>query len=445
MKLEIKYIHPSHLKPSEYTARHHNRKQKRKLKALIEKNGIVRPIVIEAGNKIVDGHAIYEVALELGLQEVPTTSVEHLPVSEIRALRIALNRLPEQAVWDKKALKRELGYFVEIGYDLDLIGFETVDVESLLEIDTTSPSDIEELDSRMLSRLAVTRLGDVWELGGAGKVHRIVCGSSLDTAVTQLLFGEKTAAACVTDPPFNLPANSISGLGKVAHRDFAMAAGEMSDAEFEVFLASTLRTVLAHVGRGGVSFLYIDWRHVDVLMMTAKRLGCEILNLAVWVKTNAGMGSLYRSQHELVVVLKRQGEPHRNNVELGKHGRSRSNVWQYRGVNVFGPERHLLQEHPTVKPAAMLADAIRDTTQPGDTVFDPFLGSGSTMIAAERTHRLCYGIEIEPTFVDLSIRRWQAETGRDAVRTRDGMTFDEAAEIAEAERMVGDAEEGEKP
>jgi len=212
-----------------------------------------------------------------------------------------------------------------------------------------------------------------------------------------------------------------------------MASGEMSGAEFDAFLRSTLSEVFARLSASGLAYVCMDWRSIAALINAGESLNLELINLAVWVKTNAGMGSFLRSQHELIAIFKRAGEPHRNNVQLGKHGRSRSNVWHYRGVNVMGPERHLLAEHPTVKPSAMVADAIRDTSLPGDIVFDPFLGSGTTLIAAERTHRACYGIEIEPTFVDLAIRRWQAETGRDAVRVSDGMAFGEAEIVSKAE------------
>ena len=220
-----------------------------------------------------------------------------------------------------------------------------------------------------------------------------------------------------------------------------MASGEMTDAEFVVFLTVMFNVIRARLRSGGVVFACIDWRHVRHVVTAAEAAGFELLNIAVWVKTNAGQGSLYRSQHELIVVAKQSGEAHRNNIELGRHGRSRSNVWEYRGVNVMGPERHLLAKHPTVKPAAMVEDAIRDVSVVGDCVFDAFLGSGTTMIAAQRCGRNCFGIEIEPKFVDLAIRRWEELTGGSAIREADGVSFYDAERAA---RTLSSAEEGAK-
>lgn len=431
--LEVQLTAISELKVSPFASRNHPREKRRKLAAHIRKYGVLVPLLIEQGGFIIDGHARLEAARDAELTHVLTIDVSHLAESDRRAVRLAMNRLAEGGKWDKEALARELNYLIEVGYDVELTGFDSLEIENVIEV-ADDPSGAEEhIDARMVSNLPVSRHGDLWVLGEAERAHRIACGDCRDEALLGTLFQSRTAAISFTDPPYNVPIQGfVSGLGQAIHNEFAMASGEMSRAEFQVFLCSTLSALFARMSTSALAYVCMDWRSIAALIDAGESLGLELLNLAIWVKTNAGMGSFLRSQHELVAIFKRPGVPHRNNVELGKHGRSRSNVWHYRGVNVMGPERHLLAEHPTVKPSAMVADAIRDASMPGDVVFDPFLGSGTTLIAAERTRRICHGIEIEPTFVDLAIRRWQAETGKDAIRLSDGMIFSAAEKAAKA-------------
>ncbi|TIS05478.1 MAG: hypothetical protein E5X14_20045, partial [Mesorhizobium sp.] len=433
--LEMHLTPISELKASPFASRNHPREKRRKIAAALRKYGQLSPLLIEDGGYIVDGHARLEAAREAGLSHVLTIDISHLAVPDRRAVRLSMNRLAEGGKWDKKALSREFQYLIEIGYEIDLTGFDTVEIESVFEV-VGEPSGIEEhIDAKMISNVPVSRCGDVWILGEAATAHKLVCGDSRDPTLLDALFQSGAASICFADPPYNVPiAGHVSGLG---HNEFAMASGEMTRDEFRAFLSATLSAIFDRMSANGLAYVCMDWRSIGVLIEVGESLGLELLNLAVWVKTNAGMGSFLRSQHELVAIFKRKGVSHRNNVELGKHGRSRSNVWQYRGVNVMGPERHLLGEHPTVKPSALVADALRDASMPGDIVFDPFLGSGTTLVAAERSHRVCYGIEIEPAFVDLAIRRWQAETGKDGVRVSDGMTFDEAERYARAEWKAG--------
>ena len=406
----------------------HSASKMRKLRRSIEKWGVLTPLLVEGDGRIVDGVARCEAAKAVGLQHLNVIDVSYLGAAEIRTLRLALNRLQEEATWDRQAVAAELHHLVDIGFDLDLTGFDTVEIENLLEIGD-SPGDVEDLDASLTAGPVVSQRGDVWRMPLGKREHRVACGDFRDEELRQQLFGEEQAAACVTDPPYNVPIRGhVSGTGK--HSEFAMASGEMSEPEFEAFLITTLTAIVSLLQVGGVIFVCMDWRHIRLLLNAGVANGLELLNLAVWVKSNPGMGSFYRSQHELIAVFKRPTEAHRNNIELGRHGRSRSNVWQYRGVNVFGPERHLLNAHPTVKPSAMVGDAIRDVTAPGEIIFDPFLGSGSTLIAAERTHRRCFGIEIEAKYVDLAVRRWQLETGRDAIRLADGVCFSDAEALA---------------
>ena len=399
----------------------HSAAKLRKLKRHIERFGVLVPILVDGQGAIIDGAARFEAAKAAGVTHVNVIDVGHLSADEIRSIRLSLKRLQEEATWDREAVAAELRHLVDVGFELDLTGFDTVEIENLLEIGAT-PADVEDVDTRLVAGPAVSRRGDIWSLTSGSMEHRIACGDSRTAALRTRLMGDRRAAACFSDPPYNVRIGGVVS-STAKHAEFEMASGEMTDAGFEAFLAAMFDGIVQVLNVGGVVFCCMDWRHIRHLLNAVEERALELVNVAVWVKSNAGMGGLYRSQHELVAVIKRRGEAHRNNVQLGRHGRSRSNVWQYRGVNVMGGERHLLDDHPTVKPSAMVADAIRDVTSPGDLVFDPFLGSGTTLIAAQRTGRACYGIEIAPKFVDLAIRRWEAETGRNAVLEADGTRF----------------------
>jgi DNA modification methylase len=407
--------------------RRHSAAKQRKLKKSLDHYGMLVPLLVAKG-EIVDGVARVEAAKAIGLQHVPVIDISHLSSNEIRALRLALNRLQEEVQWDRKAVAHELRHLIDIGFEIDLTGFDTVEIENHLEIGEPD-GDVEDLNVSIAPRIVVTRLGDIWTGRSKSGQHRIACGDARDIELRHKLFIGQMATACFTDPPYNVVVrNNVSSTGK--HAEFAMASGEMTDAEFLAFLETILDVIFIQLTVNGVAFVCMDWRHIGPLLNAGVARDLELINVVIWNKSNPGMGSFYRSQHEMIAVFKRKGQPHRNNIELGRHGRSRSNVWSYRGVNVFGPERHLLSEHPTVKPSNMVADAIRDVTLPGEVIFDPFLGSGSTLIASERTSRTCFGIEIEPKFVDLAIRRWEIETGESATRLGDGATFKEAEEAA---------------
>jgi DNA modification methylase len=278
---------------------------------------------------------------------------------------------------------------------------------------------------------SLSRRGDLWLLGR----HRVLCGNALDPADFTVLMDDRQAEMVFTDPPYNLPIDGhVGGLGAIHHRAFAMAAGELSKTEFTDFLTQACRNLVTSSADGSIHFLCIDWRHLEELMAAGHEAYRELKNICVWIKDNAGMGSLYRSQHEFVFVFKHGDAGHRNNVQLGRFGRNRSNVWHYRGVNSFarhGAEGNLLALHPTVKPVAMIADAILDCSARGEIVLDAFLGSGSTVIAAERTGRRCYGMELDPIYVDTIVRRWQALTGGSARHASSGRSFDELVREAE--------------
>jgi DNA modification methylase len=221
-----------------------------------------------------------------------------------------------------------------------------------------------------------------------------------------------------------------------------MASGEMTDGEFRAFLKAFIAHAMTTLHDGGIAMVCMDWRHVEDLIGAGKGCGLELINLCVWNKTNGGMGSLYRSKHELVCVFRKPGAPHINNVELGRHGRNRTNVWDYAGVNSFGKGRAAdLVDHPTVKPTALVADAIMDVTHRGDVVLDSFGGSGSTLLAAEKTGRKARLIELDPAYVDVAIRRWQEMTGKAAIHAASGEAFEERAEAELAETVSEEADD----
>ena len=314
--------------------------------------------------------------------------------------------------------------------DLSLTGFEATEIDLLfadLGEEKTEPEDI--LPPTAAS--AVSRKGDLWLLGG----HRLLCGDARSDADFMRLMSGTLADAVFTDPPYNVRvAGHVQGRGKIKHREFAFASGEMSDGEFRNFLSTCLSAAARASRDGAVHYVCMDWRHIDALIEQGRKLYGAFINLVVWNKTNPAQGSFYRSQHELIGVFRVGEAGHQNNIELGRHGRNRSNVRTYPGVNSFGHGRaDALAMHPTVKPVALVADALRDCTSKGDRVLDPFLGSGTTLIAGEKIGRRCYGLEFEAAFVDVTIRRWQAYTHCDAILEGDGRTFDEI----EAERLSG--------
>jgi len=280
----------------------------------------------------------------------------------------------------------------------------------------------------------VTAVGDLWQLGK----HRVLCGDALDRASYSRVMGNRLAALVFTDPPYNVPIDGYaSGLGKKQHSNFIMASGEMSEAEFTDFLSNACNLLARYSYDGSIHFICMDWRHVGELLAAGRAAYDDLKNLCVWTKDNAGMGSFYRSQHELIFVFKSGRNSHRNNVQLGQYGRYRTNVWNYPGVNSFSrstDEGNLLELHPTVKPVALVADAIMDCSARGDVVLDPFLGSGTTIIAAERTGRVCYGIELDPQYVDTAIRRWQSFTGLSATHGISDRSFKELEQEAVDER-----------
>lgn len=436
--LKIVYLPISKLKPNPNNPRLHSPKQVKQIAASIREFGWTVPILKDGDHCVIAGHGRLQAAEMLGLTEVPTIELRHLSAAQQRALIIADNRLTEIAAWDDNLLANELLELskLELSFDLEITGFETPEIDLRIQgLNQLRTSEPDESDKELppLPSNPVTRRGDIWILGA----HRVMCGNALDHSDYQRLFVSEQAAATITDPPYNVRiAGNVSGKGKNQHREFAMASGEMSSAEFLDFLQKTFEKHKGISKKGALYYYFIDWRHLIEMLLAGRSAFSQLINVCVWAKTNGGMGSLYRSQHEHVLVFKNGDAPHKNNVELGKHGRNRTNVWNYEGMNSFGrngEEGNLLSLHPTVKPVRMIADAILDCTKRKEIVLDSFLGSGTTVIAAEKTGRRCFGLELDNAYVDVSIRRWQALTGEKAVHETTSMSFSEV----EANRRSG--------
>lgn len=409
------------LKMSERRIRRESRKQIENLKSSLQRYGFRLPILVDAEMQLIDGHARLKAACELGAEDIPCIIVDDLPAEELRRLTLSLNRLQEVGEWDDEALRLEVGELIELDGDFDFPGFELPELEAMLfagdNVTEADPADDLSAYSEM-SEPPVSRVGDLWILGD----HRVLNGDARDNKPA----GEAFADMVFADPPYNVPiAGHVRGRGG-NYQEFPEASGEMNSAEFTKFLVETLGASAACVKPGGVMYVCMDWRHIREMQSALVNLGLEILNICVWVKSNAGMGSLYRSQHELIFVARKPGAQHLNNVQLGRFGRNRTNVWNYAGAT--GGRTDADDDfdcHPTAKPIRMVCDAILDVSAPGDIVHDPFLGGGTTLLAAERTRRRCYASELDPRYVDVAIRRWQNMTGQSAILASSHRSFDD--------------------
>ena len=425
--MNVQHMLPSNLKPNPRNARTHSKKQVGQIADSIKAFGFVVPIVTDENLTILAGHGRHAAAEALQLKEIPVVVVSGLSPAKKRALALADNKVAENAGWDREILADEIAQLSEIlavdELDISITGFSPGEIDVLsadLEADPSDPAD--EIKPELLSDSRVSRSGDLWLLGR----HRLLCGDARSRESLSRLMDGNTAAMAFLDPPYNVRVRDIVGRGEIKHQEFAMASGEMSSNEFVDFLAASLQAAASVSHDGGIHYVCMDWRHVSELLAAAKSAYNETLNLAVWVKSNAGQGSFYRSQHELVGVFRVGQGPHQNNIELGRFGRNRSNVWHYAGVNTFRKGRDAdLAAHPTVKPVGLIADAIKDCTRRGDIVIDTFCGSGTTVLAAERVGRRAFAVEFEPRFVDVAIRRWQAFTGKDAIHAATRRCFDE--------------------
>ncbi|MEH2561804.1 DNA modification methylase [Bradyrhizobium sp. AZCC 2289] len=405
--------------------RRHPRRQLEKLATSLDEFGFVLPVIVDGEQRVVAGWGLVLAARQLGLPQVPAVTIADLDDSKLRLLRLALNRLGEDSSWDTEALALEFSDVLALdqNVDLQISGFEMGEIDAHL----LGAGDEEDELPPIEAGAAVTRPGDTWILGD----HRLHCGNALDTKSFDYLLGDQRASMVFTDPPYNVEIDGhVSGLGRTRHSEFAMASGEMSSTEFEVFLATALGHASRYALDGSIHFVCMDWRRIKELLAAATPVYAEMKNLCVWNKSNAGMGSLYRSKHELVFVFKKGHAAHVNNIQLGRFGRHRPNVWDYPSQNVWANSaKGKLSIHPTVKPVALVADAIRDCSNQNDVILDPFGGVGTTLIAAERTERCAKLIEIDPLYVDATVRRWQHLTGKIAVHAETAQPFGASADI----------------
>lgn len=390
----------------------------REVAASIANLGFCDPVLIGSGNTILNGAIRVEAAKQLGLPRIPCIRVQHLTSVEQRLLRIASNRLAEKGGWNLEDLKIEFEEIIVEQTPIEISGFSAPEIDQIL-LGDDPPSHEQGPLAPAPGALAVAREGDIFDVGE----HRIICADATSEGVFAALMRDNCPARLVlTDEPYNV---RISGnVTGGSHREFAMASGEMSGSEFLTFNLAWMKAALDCLADGGLFGTFIDWRGLPTVHAAATQLGLAPINLIVWAKTNAGMGSLYRSQHELLPLFKKGKGDHLNNIDLGRKGRWRSNLWVYPGASSIGSDaRKGLRDHPMVKPTALLADALLDVTARGEIVIDPFLGSGSTLIAAERTGRRCCGVEIDPLYVDMIARCYQTETGREAILEATGETF----------------------
>lgn len=422
-ELTVTYQHPNALRPDLRNPREHSKRHIKALAKSIEAFGFNIPIAVDEHNHMIAGHGRLEAAKLLKMTAVPTICLAHLDEKATLAFMVADNRLNELSSWNKGSLASIMLDLSEadLSFDLDAVGFSVAEIDLMtIELD----DDDDAADNIPPAGPVVAQEGEIYHLGG----HIVACASSLEPATLRALMGRDRADMIFTDAPFNVPVRGhVGGLGKIQHREFAQASGEMSEPQFISFLERGMRNASDWSREGSLHFWAMDWRHLHELTVAARSVYREQVNLCVWTKSNAGMGSFFRSQHELFGVWRKGTTRHRNNIELGRFGRSRSNVWSYPGANSFGrasDEGNLLALHPTVKPVALVADAILDCTKRGDIVLDLFLGSGSTLIACEKVGRRCRGVELDPGYVDTIIRRWQRWTGEQA-RRADGVLFDQ--------------------
>lgn len=432
-ELQIEYRDVAALKLDARNPRQHPQRQVNQLAESIREFGFVMPIVSDDKGNVIIGHGRVLAAKKLGIPRVPVIEIRHLSAPQLKALRIADNRLAQHAHWDERLLGESLLELKELDsdFDLSITGFSLPEID--VAIQRLSEAPVEDIaDTSSVTGVPVCQVGDLWELGA----HRVYCGDAKsEPAFTELMEDER-ADIVVVDPPYNVRIEGhVTGKGQVRHREFAEGVGELSSEEFVRFLADSCGLLAKHSKNGAIHFVFMDWAHLGELLAAGREIYTELKNIVVWVKSAAGMGSLYRSQHELICVFKTGTAPHTNNVQLGKNGRHRTNIWRYDSASTQARKgNNVLELHPTVKPIELVMDALLDCSHRGDIVVDSFLGSGTTLLAAERTGRVCRGIELDPLYVDTLIRRWQNLTGEDATRLSDGRTFHDI----EAEKEVGD-------
>jgi hypothetical protein len=425
--LAVQRVAVDALRPSSAPVRRHPKKQLAKIRRSLEVFGQVTPILVTPGGEIIDLELVWQALKLSGATHVDVIVVTDKSPEEIAALRLVLNRTALDAVWDDENLRGVLQNLLDLNFDLDTTGFEAPEIDHYLNLDAPK-ANVEENGSDIppLGVRAISVPGNIWALGD----HRHGCGSATDMAFVNRVLNGRTANVCFVDAPYNLKVDGfITGKGSHRHREFLQGAGELSTDEYFELLRDSLSVLKTCCVPSALVYACIDWRHVLEMTVAGRACDMPLYTICVWTKTNGGMGGIYRNAHEFVCVFRAGADQPLDNVELGRHGRNRTTVWSYPGMSSFGKERdELLSSHPTVKPVAMIADVLRDVTKRGQVVLDTFLGSGSTLMAAQETGRICCGVELDPLYVDVTIRRWQNATGRDAVLVDTGEAFNNVAQ-----------------
>ena len=421
--MHLEHVHPDTLKPYPNNPHTHPKSQLKQIKVSLLANGVVGAILVDEFSVIINGEAVWRVSKEIGLQSIPVLRLFGLTEVQKRKLRIGLNKHADNAEWDADALRVEVTDILEVEIDLnvDEIGFTVGKLDVVMGSKEADPED-EAVPK--VADIAVSQVGDIW----IACHHRVGCGDTMDRDFLGRVVGTKKVDACITDPPYNrsIQGDVTTDRGGNRHREFGMAFGEMSHDAFAGFLGDSLGAAASVSRDGAVHFVFMDQHHLDVLLGVCHQTYSRRLNICVWNKSNAGMGGLYRNKAEFIVVSVVGDGPYLNTVELGKHGRNRTTVWDYPSVNTFGGSRRRdLELHPTVKPVGLVGDAIKDVTKRGDLVLDGFLGSGTCLLACERTGRLCRGVELDPLYVDLALQRWSERTGEEPILEATGETFSE--------------------
>lgn len=419
--LKVEMIAVSALKPYARNARRHSKAQVKQIAASFKEFGIINPIIVDEDNSILAGHGRVEAAKAAGIALLPVVRVTGLTEGQKRAYRIADNRIAETAEWELSFLAQEFKDLSSAAFEIDVTvtGFDMGEIDVMIaeHAPSAKADEADVLPAIDPGRPIIAKTGDIWQLGS----HRLMCACSLEIENYKRLLSGEPADMVFTDPPFNCKIDRfVCGSGAISHDEFAMASGEMTPEEFRAFLLQITTNLVDATRDGSIHYVCMDWRHIRELLDVGSVNYSELKAICVWNKTNGGMGSLYRAKHEFVAVFKNGEAPHINNIQLGKHGRNRTSVWDYAGVNAFGEERDNLAIHPTVKPVKLVEDAILDCSNRGDRVLDAFCGSGTTIIAAERAGRRGFGLEIEPKYVDATLRRFRALTGEEPVRLSDG-------------------------
>lgn len=420
LALQIEYLPPASLSALGRKSRTHSKDQVQRIAQSIRTFGFTVPILVDEARKVIAGNARLDAAIQLGLPQVPVVTLSHLTREQKRAFVIAENQLATLSGWDQDVLRIEFEELsaLDLDFSLEVTGFAEPQIDAIMfggggeSIADKHPP---------LPAEPTSRLGDLWLLGD----HKLLCGDSTAPESLATLLGGESVRAVFTDAPYNC---KVQGhvTGNSSHGEFIMASGEMTEEAFTEFLAKSLQRIEECLMPGGVAYFCMDWRNAGNVLDAVKPTGMEFLNLVVWDKQSGGMGSWYRSRHELIFVFRKSGAGHLNRVELGKHGRDRHNLWSYHGVNGFGSAKAKAREmHPTVKPLAMVRDALLDCSARGDLVLDLFSGSGTTIVAAHQSGRRGAAIELDPRYVDTGVIRWQDFSGLEAVLAATGQTFRE--------------------